>query len=96
MEIKLSKKVLEHIVKRHPEVAAYATKIVETIQDPDLVIKGLTGELKALKFCTELCIGPKYLVVIYLEAHEERVIIAAYFTSNVGRVKGEVTWRKQQ
>jgi len=96
MEIKLSKKVVEHVVKRHPEVAAYTANIVDTVQDPDLVIKGLRGELKALKLYTKLRIGPKYLVVIYREAREEKIIITAYFTSNVGRVKGEVTWRKQQ
>ena len=96
MKTKLSKKVLEHIVKRHPEVAAYTTKIVEIVQDPDLVIKGLRGELKALKLYTELRIGSKYLVAIYREAHEEKVIITAYFTSNTAKVKGDVIWRKRQ
>ncbi len=96
MEIKLSKKTLDHIVARHPEVAAYTHEIVETVQNPDLVIRGLRGELKALKFYTELHIGSKYLVVIYRELHEEKVIITAYFTSNVTKVKGEVIWRKLQ
>jgi hypothetical protein len=48
MEIKLSKKALDHIVARRPEVAAYTHKIVETVQNPDLVIRGLRGEFKAL------------------------------------------------
>jgi hypothetical protein len=38
--------------------------------------------------------GPKYLVVIYQEKGEEKVIITAYFTSNVAKVKGEIVWRK--
>ncbi|MEM3752863.1 MAG: hypothetical protein QXM65_07995 [Candidatus Bathyarchaeia archaeon] len=41
-----------------------------------------------------LHIGPKYLVVIYREKGEEKVIITAYFTSNVARVKGEIVWKK--
>ena len=94
MEIKLSKMVLDHIATRHPEVAAYTNAIVETVQDPDLIIKRLRGEFKALKFYTELHIGPKYLVVVYRELHGEKVIITAYFTSNVAKVKGEVIWRK--
>ena len=69
MEIKLSKKALDHIVARHPEVAAYTHEIVETAQNPDLVIRGLRGELKALKFYAELHIGSKYLVVVYRERH---------------------------
>jgi hypothetical protein len=36
------------------------------------------------------------MVVVYRELHEEKVIITAYFTSNVAKVKGEVIWRKSQ
>lgn len=95
MKIKLSRKVLDHIVTRHPEVKTYTHEIVETVRNPDLVVRGLMGELKALKFYPALRIGAKYLVVIYRESREEKVIITAYFTSNVARVKGEIIWRKQ-
>jgi len=94
MEIKLSKGVLDHIATRHPEVAAYSNAIVQTVRNPDLIIKGLRGELKALKFYAKLHIGPKYLVVVYREFRKEKVIMTAYFTSNVGKVKGEVVWKK--
>jgi hypothetical protein len=60
LEIKLSKKVLDHMVTRHPEVATYTHEIVKTAQDPDIVIRGFRGELKALKFYTKLHVGPKY------------------------------------
>lgn len=96
MKIKLSRTVLSHIVARHPEVAAYTNEIVETVQNPYLVIKGSRGELKALKFYTRLHIGPKYIVVVYRELHGEKVIITAYFTSNVATVKGEVIWKKSR
>ncbi len=96
METKFSRKILDHIVTRHPEVAAYTHEIVKTVQDPDMIIKGLRGELKALKFYTKLHIGPKYLVVVYRELRGEKVIITAYFTSNVAKVKGEVTWKKSR
>ena len=95
MKTKLSKKVLNHIIKRHPEVKAHIHKITETAQNPDITIKGMRGELKALKFYPTLHIGPKYLVVVCRELREEKVIITAYFTSNVARVKGEIIWRKQ-
>jgi len=94
MRIKLSKRVLDHIIARHPEAAAYTHKIVKAVQIPDLVVRGLRGELKALRFYPTLHIGPKYLVVIYHELPEEKVIITAYFTSSVARVKGEVIWRR--
>jgi hypothetical protein len=96
MRIKLSKTVLDHIASRHPEIKTYTHEIDETVQNPDLIIKGLRGESKALKFYPTLPIGSKYLVVIYRNLHEEKVIITAYFTSNLTKVKGEVIWRKSQ
>ncbi len=96
MKIKLSKRVLDHIVARHPEVKAYTHNIVETIQNPDMLVRGVRGELKALRFYPALHIGPKYLVVVHRELREEKVIITAYFTSNVAKVKGEIIWRKLQ
>jgi len=94
MKVKLSKKVLDHIVARHPEIKTHTQKIAEAIQNPDVIVKGMRGELKALKFYPALYIGPKYLVVVHRELHEEKVIITAYFTSDVARVKGEIIWRK--
>ncbi len=96
MQIKISETVLQHIVRRHPEVASYINEVVETVRNPELVIRGLRGELKALRFYSELHIGPKYLVVVCRALREEKVIITAYFTSNVAKVKGEVVWRKRQ
>jgi hypothetical protein len=94
LKITLSKGTLEHIVTRHPEVAAYTHKITEAVQNPDLIVRGLRGELKVLKFYTGLHIGAKYLVVVYREVCEEKIIITAYFTSKASKVRGEIVWRK--
>ena len=95
-QITLSKSTLKHIITRHPEVSAYINRITEVIQNPDFIIKGLRNELKALKLYTDLHIGTKYLVVVYREVNEEKIIITAYFTSKVNKVKGEIVWRKYQ
>jgi len=42
-------------------------KIVDTLQNPDMIIKGVRGELKALKFYPALHIGSKYLVAVHRE-----------------------------
>lgn len=91
---KLSKRVLRHIVSRHPEVAPYKEKMLIAVEEPDLIMRGSRGELKALRFYSDIDIGPKFLVVVYHELGKERVIITAYFTSNIGKVKGELLWRK--
>jgi hypothetical protein len=38
-------------------------------------------------------LGPKYVVVVYHKEKEEKVIITAYFTSDLKKVKGEMVWR---
>ena len=74
LKIKLSSKVLKHIIDRHPEVAGYTRKIVETVQNPDVIVKGLRGEFKALKFYSDLHIGPKYLVMVYRRLIKKRLL----------------------
>jgi len=96
LKIILSKNTLKHIINRHPEVTAYAERIVEAVQNPDFIIKGLRNEHKALKFYTDLHIGAKYLVVVYRKIHEEKIIITAYFTSKVNKVRGKIVWKKHQ
>jgi len=46
MRVRLSEKVLGHIVARHPEVEAYTREIVEAVRNPDLVVRGLRVSLK--------------------------------------------------
>jgi len=96
MKVRLSSKVLDHIVARHPEVAAYTHEIVETVQKPDLVVRGLRGELKALRFYAELHIGPKFLVVVYRELREEKGYYNRLLYLDVAGVEGEMVWRKLQ
>ncbi len=53
LSIKLSRKVLNHIVRRHPEVARYTHEIIMTVQNPDLIVRGLRDEVKVL--CQPTC-----------------------------------------
>ena len=68
--------------------------ISKAIKDPDIVIKGLHNEFKALKFYPNFPDEAKYLVVVYREQDGEYVVIKAYCTSNINHVEGEVIFRK--
>jgi RecJ-like exonuclease len=68
--------------------------ISNTIKDPDIVIKGLHNEFKALKFYPSLPDEAKYLVAVYREQDGEYIVIKAYCTSNINKVKGEIIFRK--
>ena len=96
MQAHLSKNVLNHILSRHPEVVGHVQKITQAILHPDLIALEMKGELKALKFYRELDIGPKFLIVLHREVRDEKVIITAYFTSNVNKVKGKIVWKRSQ
>lgn len=65
---------------------------MEVLSGPELILKGRRSERKAVKH-TQTHLGPKYLVVVYREAQSQKVIITAYLTSDLKRVKGEIVWR---
>lgn len=94
MSARLPDRVLKHILMKHPEVKPYVKRILETMKNPDLIVRGFRGEFKALKLYPDLHIGPKYLVVVYRDLCGKKVIMTAYFTSSTKRVKGEIVWRR--
>lgn len=95
-KIKLTSGSIQHIIRKHPEAKPYLEQVIETVENPDLIIQGEFGELKALKFYESLHIGSKYFVVPYREKDSEGFIITAYFTSNLDRVRGAIVWRRQK
>ncbi len=89
----LTERAWKHIRERHPEVSGYEELIKEVLAKPDLILKGTCGEKKAVRYIPETHLGPKYLVVVYTEEGTHKVIITAYFTSELKRVKGEPIWK---
>ncbi len=89
----LSDKAWKHIRERHPEVFRYRGALLEVATKPQLIMKGRHDELKAVKFLDETHLGPMYLVVVFKERGKRKEIITAYFTSNLGKIRGEVVWR---
>jgi len=79
-----------HIIENHDDLASYFYEVLETVEKPDLVIKGNKGALKAVKNLAK----NNWLVVIYKEVSKrDGFIITAYFLEK--RPKGEIIWRKQ-
>ena len=77
-----------HIVENHDDLASYYHEVLETIEKPDIVLRGNRGTLKAVKNFGK----NKWLVVIYREKTKtDGFIITAYFLDN--RPKGEIVWK---
>ena len=78
-----------HIVENHDDLAGYYEEILQTIEEPDIVVKGYGGALIALRGFGKKC----YLGVMYKEtSSEDGFIISAYFTSKINR--RNIIWKK--
>lgn len=79
-----------HIVENHDDLASYFYDVLETVEKPDLVLRGNRGALKAARSFR----GRDWLVVIYREAStDDGFVVTAYFVR--GRPKGAVIWQKR-
>ena len=70
-----------HITARHPEKADQRERVGETLQSPDLVQEGDTGELLAIRVYVHTPLTSKHLVVAYREDDPtDGFVLTAYLT----------------
>jgi len=78
-----------HIIENHDELASYFHEVLDTIQNPEFVVHGNQGCLKATR---NLGRG-KWLAVVYKEiSKHDGFVITAYFLEK--KPKGEIIWRR--
>ncbi|MBI5408753.1 MAG: hypothetical protein HZA14_05245 [Nitrospirae bacterium] len=78
-----------HIIENHDDIASYFFEVLETIENPEIVIRGNKGALKAVKNLGR----NKWLVVVYREiSKNDGFAITAYFLDE--RPKGEIIWQR--
>jgi len=79
-----------HIVENHDELASYFHEVLETVEGPDLVLRGNRGALKAVRSLGKR----RWLVVIYREvSRDDGFVITAYLLDT--RPKGKIVWRRK-
>lgn len=89
--IRLTSERWFHIVENHNDLAGYYEEVLDTVENPNLIVKGYRGALVAQK---EIYKG-HYLVVIYKETKEnDGFIVTAYISSSLRKEK--VVWQKQK
>ena len=75
--IRLTEERWFHITEEHSELAGYYFEVLETIETPEEIYQGMTGEYIAIKEIEE----NKYIVVIYKEIDKkDGFIITAFLT----------------
>jgi hypothetical protein len=78
-----------HIVENHDDVAGYYDEVLETIENPDLVLRGYRGTLIDVRRYGRR----RYFMVVYRQVSaDDGFIITAYFTSKLDR--RSIVWRK--
>lgn len=91
VSIRLTEERWLHIVENHDDLAGYYDEVLNTVEDPDFIIKGYREALIALKK-----IGNKFLAVIYKEiSQKDGFIITAYFTNKIKLEREEIVWKRK-
>ncbi len=85
--IRLTQERLQHILTHHPELLGDEHRILESVNNPDIVQRGDVGTLLAIKKFDKTLVGEnKYLVVVYREATElDGFVLTAYYQSMLRR-----------
>ena len=85
-----------HISNGHPEIAPFYDTILETIEKPDIIYKGIENEYIATKkiLYNE---KPFFIVVVYKEASDkDGFVITAFLTNKTGYLnKKEIIWKQK-
>jgi hypothetical protein len=78
-----------HITENHDDLASYYFQVLEVVEQPEFIIRGNKGTLKATKNMGK----NSWITVVYKEISErDGFIITAYFLNK--RPKGDVVWRR--
>ena len=87
--IRLTEERWSHVVESRDYMAEYYTDCLQVVENPDLVLAGHSGSLKAVKGY-----GRRgFLVVLYRETSpEDGFVITAYFVRRID--KKRVVWRR--
>ncbi len=79
-----------HIVENHDDLAGYYYEVLETIESPDMVLRGHRGSLIAARGYGRR----RYLMVVYRQISiDDGFVITAYFAGRIDRKKA--IWKRQ-
>ena len=97
VSIRLTSERWTHITMSHADMNNNEDLLLETVEEPDMILKGVSDELRAVRYYQKTHLGPKYLMVAYKElSYGEGFIITAYKTSKIDKIliKRGVIWKK--
>ena len=92
VSIHLSAERWFHISSNHDDLASYYEDVLNTVENPDYIIRGYRASLIALRRY-----GKRgFLAVVYKElSKDEGYILTAYFTRKVNLNSSVIIWQKK-
>jgi hypothetical protein len=92
--IRLTDERWQHIVGGHPEMASERARVIQSIEDPDIVQAGDFGEHLAIRLWPSTSLGSKHIVVAYREVDQsDGFVLTAYLTRRPSRSR-RVLWKR--
>lgn len=84
-----------HVVEAHDYMAGNLDMVVETVEDPDYIVAGRTGEFIALRHYETTSLSEKHVIAVYREFADRGFLITAFMTSHLDTIlrKG-IVWQK--
>jgi hypothetical protein len=74
-------------------MAGYLEEVLETIENPQLIIKGKKYELLAARYYEDV---RKHLIAVYKEGSKDGFVVTAFFTSKIEKIKKRgVLWQQK-
>ncbi len=95
-DIRLTSERWGHILESHDYMAGYEDLVIQTISEPEYIVKGWVNEKIACKNFKNTHLGEKWMIVIYKEDSKDGFIISAFMTSNIKKIlRRGILWPKQ-
>ena len=92
--IRLTDERWTHITDRHPEMNDQRERVLETLQEPDMIRQGDFNELLAVRHYPHTPLTSKFMVVAYREVSlDDGFVLTAYFTSRPS-VRRITLWKR--
>ena len=92
--VRLTDERWSHITTAHTDMNNNKDLLLKTVEKPDMILKGVSDELRAVRFFQKTNLGPKYHMAAYKELkHKAGFIITAYKTSKIDKIV-KMIWKK--
>ena len=89
--IRLTEERWFHIVENHDDLAGHYDDVLDTVENPDVILQGDAGALVAARRLAPY----RHLAVVYKELRaDDGFVVTAYFTRRLAR--RTVVWRRQR